>query len=198
MGALASGHLWCGFSCFFPHARTPCYWKVRHLKPLNSQTFHTGLRSLILYWCLPDKWSARVFWPQLSIWGQCLWESGPRLGCPRDAGMSLPTLSWKVCKEFLADGSLCWGAHRQISAVVANHSNRSMSFKSANQVGSHFSIFLYIHWRQEGHTGNASKKLCQRLWTFASSHGDQVEAMALRAMATRTGDCECRQQQEDV
>ena len=46
----------------------------------------------------------------------------------------------------------------------------------------HFDLIWSWHW-QEGHTGDMSKKLQQRLSSFAANHGGQVEEMALRDMS---------------
>lgn len=47
----------------------------------------------------------------------------------------------------------------------------------------HAIIWLKPRWGQEGHSSDSSEKLCQRLVSFVQNNGDEVEEMALRAMA---------------
>lgn len=47
----------------------------------------------------------------------------------------------------------------------------------------HAIIWLKPRWGQEGHSSDSSEKLCQRLMSFVQNNGDEVEEMALRAMA---------------
>ena len=47
----------------------------------------------------------------------------------------------------------------------------------------HAIIWLKPRWGQEGHSNDSSEKLCQRLLSFVQNNGDEVEEIALRAMA---------------